>query len=288
MKTCIIDTGGGLRGIYGAGVLDRCMEENFLPDCCIGVSAGSANIAAFTAGQKGRNIRFYRDYSFRKEYMSFTNFVKTGSYIGLDYIYRTLSNEGGEDPLDYDVISRYDGELSVVATDAKTGEPVYFGKEALKRNDYGVICASCAIPAVCRAYKLNGGRYYDGGVSDPVPVEYALSLGCDRIILILTRPTDFVMDSKLENAASVLLAAKYPATSEKLRSRAGAYAGGVKKALELQSEGKCLILAPDDCCGVETLTRDKDKLGLLYDKGYSDANNIFKGDFLSCSWHSGK
>ena len=27
MKNGIIDVGGGLRGIYGAGVLDRCLEE---------------------------------------------------------------------------------------------------------------------------------------------------------------------------------------------------------------------------------------------------------------------
>ena len=44
MKTGIIDVGGGLRGIYGAGVLDRCMEEGVQFDCCIGVSAGSANM----------------------------------------------------------------------------------------------------------------------------------------------------------------------------------------------------------------------------------------------------
>lgn len=70
MKTGIIDVGGGLRGIYGAGVLDRCMEEGVRFDCCIGVSAGSANMSSYVAGQHGRNKPFYQDYSFRKEYMS--------------------------------------------------------------------------------------------------------------------------------------------------------------------------------------------------------------------------
>ena len=42
MKYGVIDVGGGLRGIYGAGVLDRCLEEDLRFDLCIGVSAGSA------------------------------------------------------------------------------------------------------------------------------------------------------------------------------------------------------------------------------------------------------
>lgn len=47
-------------------VLDRCMEEGVQFDCCIGVSAGSANMCSYVAGQHGRNKPFYQDYSFRK------------------------------------------------------------------------------------------------------------------------------------------------------------------------------------------------------------------------------
>ena len=40
--TAIIDVGGGFRAIFGAGVLDRCLEEGVAFDHCYGVSAGSA------------------------------------------------------------------------------------------------------------------------------------------------------------------------------------------------------------------------------------------------------
>ncbi len=101
MKYGIIDVGGGLRGIYGAGVLDRCLEENVHFDCCIGVSAGSANMTSYVAGQKGRNKPFYDEYSFRKEYMSVKNLLEKHSYLDLSYVYGTLSNRAGENPLDY-------------------------------------------------------------------------------------------------------------------------------------------------------------------------------------------
>lgn len=69
------------------------------------MSAGSANIASYIAGQKGRNYQFYTEYSVRREYMSLRNFLFRKSYIDLDYIYGVLSNADGENPLDYTALS---------------------------------------------------------------------------------------------------------------------------------------------------------------------------------------
>ena len=47
MKTGVVDVGGGLRGVYAAGVFDFCMDQGIRFDLCIGVSAGSANAASY-------------------------------------------------------------------------------------------------------------------------------------------------------------------------------------------------------------------------------------------------
>ena len=99
MKIGVIDVGGGYRGIYAAGVLDYCMDQNITFDLGIGISAGSANLASYAAGQKGRNYRFYTEYGFRKQYASLGNFIRKKSYIDMDYVYGTLSNHDGESPL---------------------------------------------------------------------------------------------------------------------------------------------------------------------------------------------
>lgn len=49
-------------------------------------------------------------------------------------------------------------------------------------------------------------------------------------------------------------------------------------AQKLAAEGKVLIIAPDDTCGVKTLTRDQKALKKLYSKGMKDAERI--RDFL--------
>lgn len=98
MKTGIIDVGGGFRDIYGAGILDVCMERGIEFDYCIGISAGSANLASFLARQHGRNYTFYMEYVFRKEYASPENWLRTRNYVDLDYVYDALSGSKGKTP----------------------------------------------------------------------------------------------------------------------------------------------------------------------------------------------
>lgn len=272
--TGVIDVGGGLRGIYGAGVLDRCLDDGIYFDCCIGVSAGSANTASFLAKQKGRNYLFYHDYAFRKEYMSFRNMLKTGSYIGLDYIYGTLTNTGGENPINYENIKAYSGIYNVVSTDARTAEPVYFTKDDLSKDNFRIFGASSCIPIVCRPFEINGHTYYDGGVADPVPIERALALGCDKIVLILTRPLSEKKAQGADAKAAAFMKRRNPKIAQKLNGRADLYNSSVEKAKQLREEGKCLIVAPDDCCGINTLSKNADNLDKLYKKGYNDGAKI--------------
>lgn len=270
----IVDVGGGLRGIYGAGFFDRCLDEKIEFDCCIGVSAGSANIASFLGKQRGRNYRFYCDYAFHKEYMSFSNLIKTGSYIGLNYIYGTLSNENGTDPLNCKGITEYNGNYIVVATDIKTSKPHYFNKHDLCINNYSILSASSCIPVICKPIKINDTEFCDGGVSDPVPIKKAFESGCDKVIVILTKPKDFIKNSKTDSKGAAIIKRKNPELAKAILKRAEIYNKSVEFAKEMEKEGKCLIVAPDNCCGVNTLTKNKRNLDALYRKGYSDAEKI--------------
>ncbi len=270
----VIDPGGGLRGIYTAGVFDRCLDENINFDLCIGVSAGSANLSTFIAKQKNRTYRFYHDYSQRKEYMSIGNFIKKGSYLDLDYIYATLTNSDGEDPIDYPQIAKYEGKLLIAATEAETGKARYFTKDDLSQDNYKVFCASCAIPVVCKPVEINGKKYVDGGVAVPVPLEKAIEMGADKIVLAISKPKDFRRSSARNDMVAKIIRRKYPEVAKVLLHSNAEYDRLVDKAIELEKEGRVLIVSPDDTCGVDTLTKDREKLHMLYEKGYKDAEKI--------------
>lgn len=278
MKTGVVDVGGGLRGIYAVGIFDHCLDVGIQFDLCIGVSAGSANIASYLAGQRGRNYTFYTEYAFRKEYMSLRNFLRRRSFIDLDYVYSTLSNSDGEYPLDYARIRDNPAEMIVVATDANTGEAKYFTKADVAQDSYDICKASSAIPFVCKPYEIGGVPYYDGALGDAVPIEKAFACGCDRVVLILTKPRDTIRTSEGDCKFADRIQKKYPLAAEKLRQRAEHYNQGVALAKQWEAEGRVLILAPDDTCGVNTLTRDREGLKRLYEKGPRDAPAI--ADFL--------
>ena len=135
MKTGVIDIGGGMRGIYAAGVFDGFIDFKIHFDYCIGVSAGTANIVSFLAGQRGRNYRFYIRHAQDRRYMSLDNMIRRGEYFNLSYIYETLTNH--VDPLNYDALIASDSEMKIVVTNAKTAQPEYFDKRFFRAQLQG-------------------------------------------------------------------------------------------------------------------------------------------------------
>ena len=98
MKTAVVDMGGGMRGVFSAGIYDALMDKKSYPfDFAVGISAGASNLSTYISGQRGRLIRYYTVYPWRKEYMGFGNILRKGVYINLEYVYETLSFPDGED-----------------------------------------------------------------------------------------------------------------------------------------------------------------------------------------------
>ena len=79
-KTGLVLEGGGMRGIYTAGVLDVFLDEGLTFDGVIGVSAGAVHGCSFLSGQKGRSIRYYKKYCADKRFMSTENLIRTGNF----------------------------------------------------------------------------------------------------------------------------------------------------------------------------------------------------------------
>ena len=278
MKIGIVDVGGGYRGIYAAGVLDYCMDQDICFDLGIGVSAGSCNLISYAAQQPRRNLKFYSEYGRRKESAGPKLFFQKNTFLDLDYLYGTLSNSDGECPLDYETFAQSPMDYYAVALDAQTGETVYFGRDDIPRDDYNALKASCAMPFFCHPYCVNGRPYYDGALGDPIPVSKAFQMGCDRVVVLLSKPASFRKVPDRDQRLAMLISRDYPRAAEKLRRRAELYTQQVGLAQLYARQGRALIVAPDDTCGVDTLTRDPDTLIKFYEKGYADGTKI--RDFL--------
>src|SRR5512135_324999 len=97
-KRALVVEGGGMRGIFSAGVLDAFLEQDFDPfDIYIGVSAGACNLSSQVAGQYRRNFRIYTNQMVRPEFISVGKFLRGGHYMDLDWLWETFQRV---DPLD--------------------------------------------------------------------------------------------------------------------------------------------------------------------------------------------
>lgn len=267
MKSCLIVEGGGMKCVFGAGVIDRFIDEGITFDEVIGVSAGAANAASYLAGQRGRNLRFYTTHISEPGYVGVKNFLTTGQYFGLQYIYGTLTNSDGGDPLDFDAVCRNPAEFYITATEADTGNVRYFSKWDMKQDDYRAIMAGCCIPAMCKAVEIDGKYYYDGGVADSIPIRKALDDGCDKIVLLLANCRGFIRQPQKYKTIYHFLLRKFPQTAKAVDSRHLRYRETLKFIMELEKQGKVFVICPEDLCGVTTSSQDEAAHQKLYQEG---------------------
>lgn len=276
MRTCVIDVGGGMRSCFGAGIFDRFLEDGITFDYGLGVSAGASNIANFISGQKGRMKRFYSIYPNRRKYMGFSQFLFHGNFMNMDYIFRELPAEGGEDPFDIQAFSSNIAGFSCVATDAETGKPVYFDKNDLLSYPFGdVLAATSSLPVINRPTIIGGKAYYDGGFSDPIPYEHAFSMGFDKVLVILTRPRSCLRDPEKDRRFSKLLSKEFPNAGRALGERASTYNREIENMSGYEKDGSLFVLSPKDTCGVTTLKHGKKNVERLYEYGFDDAPSCY-------------
>jgi predicted patatin/cPLA2 family phospholipase len=274
LKTALFVEGGGMKCAYSAGVLDAFLDAGLSFDYAIGVSAGAANICSFLAGQRDRNRRYYVVHSTDKRYMSFRSYLKTGNYFGLQFIYGDMTNEGGGDPLDYDKLIENPTEFYFPATDGETGLPHYFKKEDCRRNDYRPIMATCALPVVSNPVEIDGRFYFDGGVSDSIPIRKMKADGCDRIVCLMSKPEGFVMQPQgHKKFYTMKLRKKFPKVVERLDRRYIDYNNEQKELLETVNQGGAMLFRPSGEVKMSTYTRDPAVMQLLYDEGLSDGRS---------------
>ncbi len=270
MKLGLVLEGGALRTIYSTGVLDAMLERDLMPDYVVGVSAGIAYGVSYVSRQPRRNLEIVTRYVNDRRYMGMNNLMDRNnrSYFGLEFSYQTIPNELV--PFDYDTFEAFPGEVEAVVTNLETGEAEYM--PVPRRDDKFILLqATCALPLMFPIYHLDGKPYMDGGVAVSVPYQHAFEMGCDRVMVILTKPRNFVR--KQERALPLIRRTygQYPNFCRAMEGRAQRDNASRQELFRLEQEGKALVFAPDSLHGVGRIEHDPEKLRMLWAEGYQQA-----------------
>lgn len=271
-KIGLILEGGGMRGIYTAGVLDFFIEKNIEVDITIGVSAGSCHASSYLSKQYKRAYNATVDYINDKRYLSFSNLIKTGSIFGMDFMFNKIPNE--LNIYDYDTFAKSKSKFVVVATNCETGSPEYFELKDLKKEII-YMQASCSIPMFANIVEIDDFKLVDGGVSDSIPIEYSLNQGYKKNIVVLTRDITYKKNKQKFLSIVNRKYKKYPNLIKAIENRHLNYNKSLNLVNQLEKDGDVLVIRPKKPVNVSQIEKNAKKLTSLYEEGYDDAKELY-------------
>lgn len=265
-KTGLVLEGGGMRGIYTAGVLDVFMEHGIRFDGVIGVSAGAIHGCSYLSGQRGRGIRYYKKYCKDPRFMSVRSLIKTGNIVGVDFCYHELPDI--LDPYDHEAFLACDTEFYATCSNLETGKAEYLRVTDMK-GQIDFVRASATLPYVSRIVDIDGKKYLDGGCTDSVPVDAFINMGFERNVLILTRPDSHVREKEHGLMAKIRYR-KYPEFVKALFSHHERYNATKARIAELKKEGSVFVISPAEELNIGRLEGDPEQIQRVYDIGRAD------------------
>jgi len=277
MKIGLVLEGGGMRGLFSAGVLDALLELKELSvNGIVGVSSGALFGVNYVSKQKERAVRYNKKYADDKRYMGLHSWITTGNAVNKDFAFYELPYK--LDVFDNETFKKAETDFYVVMTNVESGKPEYvLIEDAFAQMEY--LRATSALPFASKIIEINGKKYLDGGISDSIPIDFCESLGYDKIIAVLTRPEGTYKEDKL-GFLYKLVYRKYPNLVNSLLNMATDYEKVLAKIKDLENKGKIFVVRPPEVLKIGRLEKNRDKIQKVYDiglnTGLKELDNIVK------------
>ena len=269
MKVGLVLEGGAMRGMYTAGVIDVFLENNIEVDGIVAVSAGVLFGVNYLSKQKGRVIRYNKRFIKDKRYMGIHSLITTGNIINKEFSFYEV-------PFKLDVFDEKTYEESktdfyATITNVETGKPEYVKLENVFEQ-MELLRATSAMPFVSRMVDLNGNKYLDGGISDSIPVDKCKELGYQKIIVVLTRPSEY-RKKKSNTQITKIKYKKHPNLVKCINNRYKNYNNCVEKIIDMENKKEIFVIRPSRTIKIKRIEKDCNKLQEMYDLGVEDCKN---------------
>ncbi len=268
-KTGIVLEGGGMRGMYTCGILDVLMENHIYVDGMVGVSAGIAFGCNYKSRQAGRALRYNVRFSRDRRYSGLMSLLKTGNYYNAWFAYHLVPTH--YDVFDYNVFEDTAMECYAVCFDVKSGEGVYQRLDHVNDDFFEWIRASASMPVVAQPVEVGGRLLLDGGLADSIPLEFMMSKGYKRNIVILTREEGYRKTAEHGMWLMKPLLRKWPKVIEALKKRPALYNKQLQQVREQERAGNAFVFRPLKPLNVSRTTHDAAEMNRVYQQGREEA-----------------
>lgn len=192
MKTGLVLSGGGVRGVAHIGAIKALEEHGIYPSHIAGTSAGAVVGALYSGGCTWQEIL---DFFKTTQIFSITNYARSKpGFVDTEKFYDRLKSY-----LLQDNFESLKTPLYVTATNLLDGTlKVFHSGELIKP-----ILASAAVPGLFAPVPFKNGYYVDGGTLNNFPVDL-LKNHCHHLIGVYVNPFEKMKMNDLKHAHNVL------------------------------------------------------------------------------------
>lgn len=264
----LILEGGGMRGVYTAGVLDCFLDEGLFFNRCYGSVGRGGQACSYLCPAARPRSALGRTTCATSRCASLWSLRRTGDYFGAEFLYDLLPNEIY--PYDYDAFQAYTGTFYTVVTNCDSGEAEYVPVRDMRR-DIIYVRASSSLPLLSRMVEAGGRRYLDGGIADSIPLRRAEADGCEKNVVVLTRAREYRKGKNRVMFAIRRRYGGYPRLVEAIESRHLRYNETLDLIREREAQGRAFVIAPSAPVRIGRLEKNRGRLMELYRAGYRDA-----------------
>lgn len=270
-NTALVLEGGGLRGVFTCGVLDCFMDNGLRFPFTVGVSAGACNGLSYMSGQRGRAKASNIDLMDKHRYVGFRYLLTQGCIMDYNLLFEDFPEK--IIPYDYEAYFSSTDRFVMVTTNCLTGKAEYFEEKSDSKRVMAIVRASSSLPYVTKITYVDGVPMLDGGIADPIPVEYVQSQGYESMVIILTRNKGYRKNERQMPVPKIIYR-KYPELRKTLARRNAQYNRTMEMIERLEEEGKITVIRPVKPIEVDRMEKDTDKLRALYQEGYELAESL--------------
>ncbi|WP_157673565.1 patatin-like phospholipase family protein [Endozoicomonas ascidiicola] len=273
-KRALIVEGGGMRGVFTAGILDAFIDKRVpLFDGYFGVSSGALNLSAYLSGQKGLSLDLYTALCNDPDFISVRRHLKGGHLMDLDLFFQRLAKSSRFNiPAIFKKLQT--SHFCVVTTDVETGKPVYHGINQNHTADefLNILKASSALPVLYNSsVMINDLEMTDGSLSDPIPYRKAIADGFDQIVILRTRPLNFRKSNSLKSRFYAWKSREKPSIGQLIKDQDQIYnlSADFIEQLTIEDNVEILQIAPTSPLQTSRKTTVRNHLVADYHQGYS-------------------
>lgn len=275
-NTGLVLEGGGMRGIFTAGVLDCFMDNDIYFPYTIGVSAGACNALSYLSKQRGRSLSCDTEMLAKYNYIGMRHLITKKSIMDFDFLFDEFAHKLY--PFDYDTFFSNPNRCVLVSSNCQTGKADYFEERKDAVRLLAICRASCSLPFVSPISYVDGVPMLDGGICDAIPIRKAMEENFERYIVVLTRNKGYRKAESKHQIPKVIYR-DYPALREQLVQKSKEYNQTMDFIEQKEERGELIVIRPEQALQVGRMEKNIAKLTDLYEQGYECAKQIIRTNY---------